>query len=105
MERLCPGLLYMFTSRGTTIGTPEDRSLSAIFFTTDELTRDRIQNLTKNQNGELCKKKKVRSQWVKLVFSRFFCGMMIFFWLNSFFRRKSKSGVSVIVFEAFPVFC
>jgi hypothetical protein len=55
MERLCPGLLYMFISRDTTIGTPEDRSLSAIFFTTDELTRDRIQNLTKNQNGELCK--------------------------------------------------
>jgi len=32
MERLCPGLLYMFISRGTTIGTPEDISSSAIFF-------------------------------------------------------------------------
>jgi hypothetical protein len=52
MERLCPGLLYMFILHGTTIGTPEDRSSSAIFFTTDELTRDRIQNLTKNQKGE-----------------------------------------------------
>jgi hypothetical protein len=26
----------MFISRGTTIGTPEDRSSSAIFFTTDD---------------------------------------------------------------------
>jgi hypothetical protein len=31
MERLCPGLLYMFISRGTTIGAPEDRNSSAIF--------------------------------------------------------------------------
>jgi hypothetical protein len=50
----------------TTIGTPEDRSSSAIFFTTDELTRDRIQNLTKNQKGELCRKIKRQSQWVRL---------------------------------------
>jgi len=64
MERLCPGLLYMFISCGTTIGTPEDRSSSAIFFTTDELTRNRIQNLTKKQ---LCKKIKRRSQWVKFL--------------------------------------
>jgi hypothetical protein len=35
MECLCPGLLYMFISCGTMIGTPEDRSSSAIFFTTD----------------------------------------------------------------------
>ncbi len=68
MEHLCPGLLYMFFSCGTTIGTPEDRSSSAIFFTRDELTRDRIRNLTKNQNGELYKKIKRRSQWVKLAF-------------------------------------
>jgi hypothetical protein len=61
MERLCPGLLYMFILHGTTIGTPEDRSSSAIFFTTDELTRDRFQNLTKNQKGELCKKKETIS--------------------------------------------
>jgi hypothetical protein len=31
MERLCPGLLYMFISHGTMIGTPEDRSSFAIF--------------------------------------------------------------------------
>ena len=46
MERTCPGLLYMFLSRATTIGTPEDRSTSAIFFFTNELTKKRIQNLT-----------------------------------------------------------
>jgi hypothetical protein len=32
MERSCPGVLYMFLSRATTIGTAEDRSTSAIFF-------------------------------------------------------------------------
>jgi hypothetical protein len=58
MECLCPGLLYMFFSCGTTIGTPEDRSSSAIFFTRDEVTRDRIRNLTKNQNGNCAKKNK-----------------------------------------------
>jgi hypothetical protein len=29
MELLCLGLLYMFISRATTIGTPKDRSKSA----------------------------------------------------------------------------
>jgi len=43
MEKLCPGLLYMFLSRGTTIGTPECRSNSSIFFISDELTKERIQ--------------------------------------------------------------
>jgi hypothetical protein len=56
MERTCPGLLYMFLSRATTIGTPEDRSTSAIFFFTNELTKKRIQNLTTTMSGEICKK-------------------------------------------------
>jgi hypothetical protein len=75
MEHLCPGLLYMFFSCGTTIGTPEDRSSSAIFF-----TRDRIRNLTKNQNGELYKKNKETISMGKVsFFSRYFCGVLIFF--------------------------
>jgi ABC-type cobalamin/Fe3+-siderophores transport system ATPase subunit len=32
MEFLCPGLLYMFASRPTTIGSAQDRSKSALFF-------------------------------------------------------------------------
>jgi hypothetical protein len=38
MELTYTGLLYMFLSRATTIGTTEDRSTSAIFFT-NELTK------------------------------------------------------------------
>lgn len=65
MEHLCPGLLYMFMSRGTTIGTSENRSKSAIFFSTDELTKDRIQKLTTNSKGETCRKIVRRSKWIK----------------------------------------
>ncbi len=35
----------MFLSRATTIGTPEDRSTSAIFFFTNELIKNRIKTL------------------------------------------------------------
>ncbi len=55
MEHCCPGLLYMFLSRATTIGTPQDRSTLAIFFFTNELTKSRIKNLTTTQSGERCK--------------------------------------------------
>jgi hypothetical protein len=40
MERLCPGLLYMFISRATTIGSPEDRLSSAIFFFTNDMSKE-----------------------------------------------------------------
>jgi hypothetical protein len=56
MERNCPGLLYMFISRGTTIGTKENRYTSAIFFFTSELTKDHIQNLTKTKDGKVAER-------------------------------------------------
>ena len=46
MELLCPGLLYMFISRATTIGTPENRFNSALFFCTNNMNRTRISNIT-----------------------------------------------------------
>ena len=64
MEKLCPGLLYMFMSRGTTIGLPNCCVNSAIFFTSDELTRQRIQNLTTTATGEICLKIKCLEKWV-----------------------------------------
>jgi len=67
MEKLCPGLLYMFLSRGTTIGTPECRSASAIFFTSNELTKQRIQQLTTTSKGEICIKIKRRTEWVNFL--------------------------------------
>jgi hypothetical protein len=65
MEELCPGLLYMFISRGTTIGKKGNRSSSAIFFIGDELTKERIKNLTKTKSGEICRKIQRRSKWIK----------------------------------------
>ena len=47
----------MFMSRGTTIGSPNCRVNSAIFFTSDELTKQRIQNLTTTATGDICLKK------------------------------------------------
>jgi hypothetical protein len=62
MEKLCPGLLYMFLSRGT-----NSRARSSIFFISDELTKDRIQNLTTTKTGEQCIKIARRSKWVNFL--------------------------------------
>ncbi len=65
MEHLCPGLLYMFMSRATTIGTKGDRSQSAIFFITNDLTRERIQRLLHTKQGKLCTFVERRAAWIK----------------------------------------
>ena len=67
MEKLCPGLLYMFISCGTTIGSPNCRARSSIFFIGDELTKDRIQNLTTTKTGEQCIKISRRTKWVNFL--------------------------------------
>jgi len=46
MELLCPRLLYMFISRATTIGTPENRFNSALFFCSSNMNRTRMSNIT-----------------------------------------------------------
>ena len=51
MELLCPGLLYMFISRATTIGTPENQFNSALFFCSNNMNRTRISNITRTKNG------------------------------------------------------
>jgi len=65
MEKLCPGLLYMFICRGSTIGKQGNRVTSSIFFIGDELTKERIKNLTKTKSGEICHKIKHRTKWIK----------------------------------------
>ena len=45
-EGKCPGLFYVFLSRATDIGSPGDRSTSAIFFEGPDMTNDRITDLT-----------------------------------------------------------
>ena len=62
MELLCPGLLYMFISRATTIGIPENRFNSALFFCSNNMNRTRISNMTQTKNGtetEKIKKEKM----------------------------------------------
>ncbi len=51
MELLCPGLLQMFISRATTIGTPENWFDSALFFCSKNMNRARISNITQTKNG------------------------------------------------------
>jgi len=51
MELVCPGLLYMLISRATTIGTPENRFNSALFFCSNNMNRARISNITRAKNG------------------------------------------------------
>ena len=67
MEKPCRGLLYMFLSCGTTIGSPNCRARSSIFFISDELTKDRIQNLTTTKTGEQCIKISCRTKWVNFL--------------------------------------
>jgi hypothetical protein len=64
MELNCPGLMYMFISRAATIGTPENRNDSAIFFCSNDMNRDRISNMTKMQKGEEGIKIKHRRKWI-----------------------------------------
>ncbi len=54
----------MFISRGSTIGEKGNRIRSSIFFIGDELTKERIKNLTKIKSGELCPKIKHRTRWI-----------------------------------------
>jgi hypothetical protein len=65
MELLCPGLLYMFISRATTIGTSKDQSKSALFFCSNNMNKARISNITQTKNGTETEKIKKRRKWIK----------------------------------------
>ena len=70
-----PGTLYVATSRGKTLGSrggewgnhPQD---SAIHFTGDEISFNRILYCSKKSNGELCEMVKKRERWVKHLMER-----------------------------------
>ena len=64
MEQCCPGLLYMFASRPTTIGTPEDRTKSGLFFCSNDMNIERLSNLTTTKEGKLCVKIANRNKWI-----------------------------------------
>ena len=70
-----PGTLYVATSRGKTLGSrggewgnhPQD---SAIHFTGDEISFNRIRDCAKKSNGALCEMVKKRERWVKHLMER-----------------------------------
>jgi hypothetical protein len=65
MELLCPGLLYMFISRATTMGAPQNRFKSALFFCSHNMNKARISNITQTKNGTETEKIKKRRKWIK----------------------------------------
>jgi hypothetical protein len=65
MELLCPGLLYMFISRATTIGTPKNRSKSTLFFCSSNMNKARISNITQTKNGTETEKIIKSRKWIK----------------------------------------
>ena len=58
------GLFYQLLSRATTIGDPDDKLSSAIYFDGDNFTADRFKDLTIGANKEMYKKAKLRKDWV-----------------------------------------
>jgi hypothetical protein len=65
-EGQCPGLFYVLLSRATTIGVKKDHSDSAIFFFTNDMTYDRIWDLSKNKKtGRLYKSVQNRNKWIE----------------------------------------
>ena len=52
-EGNCVGLFYTLLSRVTTFGNPHDKFSSAIYFTGTNMNKDRIQNITLNEKGQM----------------------------------------------------
>jgi len=55
----------MFISRATTIGTPQNRFKSALFFCSDNMNKARISNITQTKNGTETEKIEKRRKWIK----------------------------------------
>lgn len=58
-----PGLLYMAVSRATTMGNGDPRQ-SAILFTGNDMSTNRVVNLKLKRNGDTYQKVKLRDLWV-----------------------------------------
>jgi hypothetical protein len=61
------GLFYTAMSRATTIGNPDDKMSSAIYFDGPNFSKQRITNLTRQQNGAMYHKAYLRQRWVKFI--------------------------------------
>jgi hypothetical protein len=59
------GMFYQLLSRATTIGIPEDKLSSAIYFDGDNFNIERFKNLDMKNENEMFKMAYLRSEWVK----------------------------------------
>ena len=59
-----PGLLYTIISRATTLGIPEEKMSSAIYFDGINSRPEHFQNITLNAKREPYKKVQIRKSWV-----------------------------------------
>jgi GTPase SAR1 family protein len=62
-----PGLFYTILSRITTLGDIDDKMSSAIYFTGENMTPDRILNITKGANKHEFKRVVLRHKWVRFL--------------------------------------
>jgi hypothetical protein len=62
-----PGLFYTILSRITTLGDINNKMSSAIYFTGENMSPDRILNITKGANNQYFKRVQLRNQWVHLL--------------------------------------
>jgi hypothetical protein len=62
-----PGLLYTVKGRASTVGNPENKMSSALYFTGEHMKHDRILNITKGANGKLFRKVFLRNRWVEFL--------------------------------------
>jgi hypothetical protein len=58
------GLMYTCAGQGTSIGSPNDKCSSSIYFCGDNFCRERITNLVRQANGSIYRKAKLRIDWV-----------------------------------------
>mmetsp|Transcript_15032 Transcript_15032/g.21352 ORF Transcript_15032/g.21352 Transcript_15032/m.21352 type:complete len:174 (-) Transcript_15032:202-723(-) len=61
------GTLYVATSRGKTLGSKDQAypTDSAIYWTGNSVSTNRIKNCKRKQNGQLCESYKKRAKWVE----------------------------------------
>jgi hypothetical protein len=63
-EGNCVGLFYTLLSRVTTFGNPLDKFSSAIYFTGNNMTIERVLNITMNEKGCIYAMAEKRKQYV-----------------------------------------
>ena len=64
-EARAPGLFFSVTSRVSTLGDPRDFTTSALFFTGNNMTFNRIKDITCKRDGTPYYKVSLRTKWVQ----------------------------------------